>query len=497
MDKEIKNSENNSKTEEIKNRDELSGDRLAVTHHKMTVNGKTFRYTATAGYLNLDIREKDKEKDETHKAKVFFISYTLDGIKDTSKRPVTFAFNGGPGCASIWVNLGVMGPRRVVMTDVDQVLHPPYKMEDNQHTWLDFTDLVFIDPIGTGFSKTEKEKDLKKHWGVKEDLETVAEFIRLYLSKYKRWSSPKFVAGESYGTTRAAGLSDVLHFQHGIDLNGIILISSVLNFLTHRFKNGNDLPYALFLPTYTATAWYHKKLSSEYQKNLEKTLKEVEDWVINEYIVALAKGSTLSEEETQSVAQKLSDYTGLSKQYILNSNLRIKDSRFVKELLREEKRTVGRLDSRFKGIDSDAAGESAEYDPSFSWGPFVAAINQYVRQDLEYENDMGFVFLSNEANKSWKWDSLENDTTVNVAENLRQSISMNPYLQVLVASGYYDLATPYFATDYTINHLGLDPSLEKNVQIEYFPAGHMMYYHLPSLKKMKEDVKKLHKRCLR
>ncbi|MBS3753698.1 MAG: hypothetical protein KGY46_09970, partial [Anaerolineales bacterium] len=363
------------------------------------------------------------------------------------------------------------------------------QMVENEHSLLDETDLVFIDPVGTGYSRPVPGEEAKQFYSVKDDVKFVGEFIRLFTTRSKRWSSPKFLIGESYGTTRAAGLSGFLQERHGMYLNGIMLVSTVLDFQSTRFNPGNDLPYILFLPTYTATAWYHKRLDNSLQSDLKKTLEEVEKFALHEYALALLQGASLPEAKKQEIIQKLAHYTGLTEQYIQQTNMRINIYRFVKELLRDQRRTVGRLDSRFKGIDRDAAGEKSEFDPSYKaiQGPFTAVFNQYVRSDLEFEHDLPYEILAN-LYESWDFDEFANQY-LNVAETLRKAMSLNPDLKVFVANGYFDLATPYFATDYTFNHLHIDPSLEENIQMAYYRAGHMMYIHPTSLVKLKNDLR--------
>jgi carboxypeptidase C (cathepsin A) len=457
---------------------------LVKTRHEITVGGKKLEYEATAGTLPI------KDDDGKARANVFFIAYTSLDKTAAAKRPLTFAFNGGPGSSSVWLHLGVLGPRRIVLEEKGKSVSPPYRLVDNDMTLLDQTDLVFIDPVSTGYSRPAAGVDGKLFHGVQEDLDANGAFIRAYITRFKRWDSPKFLIGESYGTTRAAGLSEHLLEREGINLNGIVLVSTVLNFATLRFDEGNDLPYILYLPGYTATAWYHKKLSSDLQADLQKALAEAEKFALNEYTLALFKGSSLSAGEKQQIAKKIARLTGLSEEYVLRSNLRIEATRFRKELLRAEGRTVGRYDSRFPGIDLDGVGERPEYDPSYAvvQGPFTALVNDYLRNDLNYETDLEYRILTDKV-QPWNYGSARN-RYLNVAPALRRAITKNPGLKVLVASGLYDLATPYFATRYTINQLGLDPSLAGNVHIEEYPAGHMMYIHEASLRKQHDDMAK-------
>ncbi len=387
------------------------------------------------------------------------------------------------------MHLGLLGPKRVAMGDAGNLLPPPYHLVDNDFSMLDQTDLVFIDPVSTGYSRALPGEKPKEFHDFKKDIESVGDFIRLYCTRYLRWGSPKYLIGESYGTTRAAGLSGYLQERHGLYLNGIMLVSAVLNFQTIEFENGNDLPYMLYLPSYAATAWYHQRLAGYLEKRpICELLEEVEAFALGEYNTALVKGDSLTAEEQGRLVRKLSRYTGLSEAYLERLNLRPGIMRFTKELLRDQRRTVGRLDSRFTGIDHDAAGERIEHDPSMSatMGPFTAAFNQYVRTELDFQSDLPYEVIK-DLGEDWTF-AQHNNRFVDVAENLRQAISANPALRVFVANGYYDLATPYLATRYTFNHLALDPTLRGNITMGYYEAGHMMYVHLPSLEKLKGDL---------
>ena len=465
-------------------------DNLVETQHEVTIKGQKISYTVTTGTIVLKEETEKDGKAEGHKpkAEIFFIAYTRDGIENRKKRPITFSFNGGPGSSSVWLHLGVLGPRRIVTDKEGNLLQPPYGLIENEHSILDQTDLVFIDPVSTGYSRAVEGEKPRDFHAFKRDIEYVGDFIRLYCSRYGRWTSPKFLAGESYGTTRAAGLSGYLQERHGMYLNGIMLISVVLNFQTIRFPIGNDLPYILYLPTMTATAWYHKKLDKQLQANLKNTLAEVRQFALTEYTLALMQGATLPEKERVKIEKKLSRYLGLTMEFVKRCNLRVQYMRFCKELLREQRRTVGRLDSRFLGIDRDAAGEYFEYDPSYATiqGPYTATFNDYVRQELKFESDLPYEILTG---KVWPWNYEPHlNEFANVAETLRKAMTINPFLKVYVANGYYDLATPFLATEYTISHLDVDPSLMKNIIMRYYEAGHMMYAHLPSLVKMKADM---------
>lgn len=464
-------------------------DNLVVTQHSVLIGGETLNYTVTTGTLVLKEETADREKDfegEKPKAEFFFVAYAKDNVTDPAQRPLTFSFNGGPGSSSVWLHLGVLGPRRVVMEFDGGLPKPPYQLTDNEFSLLDRTDLVFIDPVSTGYSRPATGQKAKEFHGFKKDIECMGDFIRLYTTRYNRWLSPKFLIGESYGTTRASGLSGYLQERHGLYLNGIMLISTVLNFQTIDFTPGNELPYVLFLPSYTATAWYHKAL--RVRRPLQKLLEEVQAFAVEEYAPALLKGDALPRRERQNILEKLARYTGLTEDYLERSNLRVPDFRFFKELLRARGRTVGRLDSRFLGIDADTLGEGTHNDPSFTniIGPYTAGFYDYVRRELNFEKDIPYEILNGQV---WPWSYAQHENQfVSVAETLRQAMSINPHLKVFVANGYYDLATPYFATEYVFNHLGLDESLRGNVSMGYYEAGHMMYIHLPALEALKRDL---------
>lgn len=480
-----KTAEKKDDKKEEKKDEKKPEEKVVQSKHSVKIGGQEIKYTASAGTILL------KLEDGTPKASVFYIAYTKDDPGDVTKRPVTFTFNGGPGSASLWLHLGAFGPRRVEMGDAGSLPPPPYKLVDNEYSLLDQTDLVFIDPVSTGYSRAVPGEAPKQFHGIREDVESVGDFIRLYATRNKRWTSPKFLAGESYGTTRAAGLSGYLQQRYGMYLNGIVLISSILNFQTAEFDTGNDLPYILYLPTYTAIAWYHKKLPADLQQGgLEKAVQESREFAAHEYTDALMNGDTLPAGRRAEIAQKLSRLTGLSPDYLQRSNLRIEIMRFDKELLRDQRRTVGRLDGRFTGIDEDAAGAQPDYDPSLAAivGPYTATFHDYVRGDLKFESDLFYEYLTGRV-RPWNYEPYEN-RYVNVAETLRQAMTQNPFLRVFVAKGYYDLATPFFAAEYTFDHLSLDESLRGHLSGGYYEAGHMMYAHLPSLAKLKQDVAK-------
>lgn len=457
---------------------------LTIKSHTANIEGQSISYETQAGYLTI---ENDKGEPQ---ANIFHIAYLKKGVSDPSKRPVLFSFNGGPGSSSVWLHLGVLGPQRIAMDSMGMAYGPPYRLETNAHSWLDEVDLVFIDPVMTGLSRPVPGIEKSNFTGLENDIKSVGEFIRRWITENKRWASPKIIAGESYGTTRAAGLSNYLQSAHGLYINGIVQVSAIMDFSTARFNVGNDKPYFLFLPTYTATAWYHRKLKPELQNlSLKEVLKKAEEFAMNEYAMALLKGDQLSSTEQNDIAQKLADLTGTSKDYILSTNLRPVIHDYTKELRRKERITVGRLDSRFTGIDRTAHGQRYENDPSYSaiLGSFSGTLNDYLSRTLGYETKTKYNILTG-AVHPWSYSTFEN-SYVNVAERLRRAMHNNPKLKVWIANGYFDLATPYFATKFTVDHMQLAPSIKSNISQTYYPAGHMMYIQQKSHKQMKTDFK--------
>jgi carboxypeptidase C (cathepsin A) len=448
---------------------EAPKDQISTTQHSINIDGQTISYTARAGTIVM------RDEEGNPKASFFFTSYTKDGA-DPNRRPITYTFNGGPGSSSVWLHMGAYGPRRVVYRDDEgHAAMPPYRLVDNEGSILDVTDLVFIDPVTTGFSRAIPFKDAKSFHGVDADIESVGEFIRLWTTRYGRWTSPKFLSGESYGTTRAAGLSGWLQ-QQGFYLNGIVLISSILNFETTSFDSANDQAYVLFLPTYSAIAWYHKRLAPELQSRpVADVAREAEQFALTDYTHALMQGDQISDAERRTTIQKLARFSGLSPEYLDRANMRIRIDRFDKELMRNERRSVGRLDGRFIGIDKDAAGESPEFDPSYAaiYGEYTAVFNDYIRRELKYETDAPYEILTGKV-RPWNYERAQN-RYVDVAETLRGAMAQNPFLKVFVANGYYDLATPFAATRYTFARMQLDPEIRKNVSMDYYEGGHMMY----------------------
>jgi carboxypeptidase C (cathepsin A) len=452
-----------------------------VRRHEITLNGQPLSYTTTAQLMPIR-----NEKGEIE-ARIFYMAYTLDGVKEPAKRRLTFSFNGGPGSASVWLHLGALGPKRVKLNDDGSLPPPPYQLAPNEASWLDLTDLVFIDPVGTGYSRAEKPELLEKFTSRQGDVQSVGEFIRLYLTRNRRWLSPLFLTGESYGTTRAAGLAGYL-IEHGIAFNGIALISTVLNFQTLDFNPGNDLPYPLILPTYTATAWYHKRLPPVLQsKPLPEVLKEVEAWAGGPYTLALTQGDSLAAAQRKAIIDRLASYTGLSAATVGQAELRLDLSYFNRELLRDKNLIVGRLDSRLTGPGRRDLSNSMEYDPSMSTirPPYTAAFYQYVRDELGYESDADYYILGGGFRR---WNMNAENEYANVSESLRRAFTRNPFMKVYVGMGYYDMATPYFAAEYTFDHLGLPAGAHDNLIFRKYPAGHMYYIDLPSLRQMKKDI---------
>ena len=474
--------------------DKLSDDDVAtapiretkvVTHHVATINGKTIPYSAIAGTVTI------RDDDGKPTASMFYVAYVADHGAGESHRPLTFFYNGGPGSSSMWLHMGSFAPLRV-HTDSPQATHPaPYTLAANNESLLDKTDMVFMDAIGTGFSRPLGDAKAKDFWGVDQDVAAYTKAIMRFLTIHNRWNSPKFLFGESYGTPRSAALSYSLA-QSNVQLNGVLLLSSILNF--NRRAPGMDRGYVDYIPSYAATAWYHNRLQNK-PADLPAFLTEVRAWADGPYTAALSKGHNVSPAEEDAVARQMSTYTGLPVQYIKDADLRVDLGRFRKELLRDERRTTGRYDSRFEGIDADAAGENASYDPSDSGidGVFAGMFHDYLINDLGYKTDLDYRPTYYTIGREWdhhhkapgsQYPENEADTALDLAAAMRE----NPHLKVLSLNGWFDMATPFFGTEYDISHMDLDPAVRSNVSFTYYPSGHMVYLNPDALKTMKADV---------
>jgi carboxypeptidase C (cathepsin A) len=469
------------KDEEEEKKDE---EKISETSGSITVAGEKVAYLAKAGTLKL------KKEDGTPRASVFYVAYEREGVNDKAQRPLVFCFNGGPGSSAVWLHIGALGPKRVDLGSAAGVdaPAPPFRLVDNEWSLLGAADLVFIDPVSTGYSRPEKPEQGKEFHGFQEDLDGVAEFIRLYVTQNERWDSPKFLAGESYGAIRASGLAEVLQSRFGMYLNGVMLISGVLDFRTLSGDSSNELPYVVFLPSMAAVAHYHGKLDPELQKDLAATVKEVEIFALGEYATALTKGGAMTPGERAAIVKKIARYTGLSERFVDENDLRVDATAFRKELLREEGETFGRFDGRVKGRDSVRAGSSPEYDPSYNvvYGAFASAMNAYLREDLGYKTDLPYEILTGKVHP-WNYNQFTN-RYVTVANHIGEALQTNGHLRFFVACGYHDLATPSLAIRYTIDHLPMDPIFRKNFELGFYDGGHMMYTNLPSMKKLHEDL---------
>ncbi|HUY83153.1 MAG TPA: hypothetical protein VMU86_01150 [Steroidobacteraceae bacterium] len=472
-------------------------DEKSVTHGSVTVDGKRIAFTATAGTIVL----KNKEGKPT--GSMFYVAYVKDGVRHPSSRPITFLYNGGPGSSSVWLLMGGFGPERVISGDAHHTRPAPFDVVDNQYSLLDASDLVFIDAMGTGFSRiidkahggVGKPKDF---YGVDADGKSFSRFIYDYLSRNDRWNSPKYLLGESYGTTRSAVLANDLE-QDGIDLNGVMLLSSILDFETASFNTGNDLPYILYLPSYAAVACYHKVV--QCPADMPTYLDQVAAFASGEYASALMQGDRLTAARKSDVIAKLAQYTGLTPGYLEKADLRVKLPQFMAELQRSRGLVTGRLDGRYSGAAADELAEYAEHDPQSDaiTGAYTAAFNRYVRQTLKYGEDRHYIILSYKVNRTWDWKHHLGHAfgwpgSTNVAPDLANAMRTNPHLKVQIENGYYDLATPFFATKYTVDHIGLPPDLRANIGLKFYDCGHMLYEHLPSLQQLHANLLRFYQR---
>ncbi len=469
-------------------------EKTSVTTHDITLDGKTLKYTATAG--NLLIRDEENQPN----ASFFYVAYMLDGVSDLRTRPVTFLYNGGPGSASMWLHMGSVGPVRVLTSSPEATGASPYQVATNQYTLLDKSDLVFIDAIGAGYSRPVGRGTMRDFAGVDQDVRAFEKFIYRYVSVNHRWNSPKFLFGESYGTTRSAALVDALE-NSGMSMNGVILLSSILNYFVSA--PGLDASFVGNLPSYAAIAWHYEKVPHK-AKDEKAFLDEVRAFARGPYAEALAQGHNLSQAQVEATATKLAGYTGLSVQYIKEANLRVSPARFRKELLRDQRAIVGRYDARFEGTDIDAAGETPGYDPSNTGieGPYVTALHDYLDRELKYTSDETYYPSGLGVNQMWDHTHRLGSQAPTgggqgggqamrdayVGGDLADAMRKNPLLRVLSLNGLFDLATPFFITEYDLGHLGLEPKLRNNIEFAYYPSGHMVYLNVDALKQLKNDL---------
>jgi len=460
----------------------------SVTDHSIHIGGETIAYKATAGTILL----KDDEAKPT--ASLFYIAYTGSDVKDLSQRPLAFLYNGGPGSSSVWIQMGAFGPRRVDTANAAPTPPPPYRLVDNPNSLIGLADMVFIDPVGTGFSKAVGKAKNKDFWGIDQDVKSLAKFINTYVSRNNRWNSPKFLIGESYGTFRNAALVNYLQSHDGMDFNGVVMISTVLDLGTISFQPGDDLPYILYLPSYAATAYYHKMLKDP-PADLNAFLNEARHYAATTYATALMEGASLGEAEKAEVAKQVAHFTGLGEEYVKKADLRVNLPQFMAELQRSRGLVTGRLDARFSGPTFDPLSEYGQYDPQETAisGAFTAAFNAYVREELKFGKDQTYEIESDEAGNQWDWKheggrSYGFPGSPNVEGDLTEALISNAHLQVQVENGLYDLATPFFGTEYTMRHLRIPENLQSHIHLEYYDAGHMMYLRDEDLGKLKSNV---------
>ncbi len=435
-------------------------------------------YTTHAAQLSLRNDTGDEQ------CRMFYVAYTKDG-ESANRRPVTFCFNGGPGSATIWLHMGGLGPKMAPLKDDGSLPPPPYAAVENPDHWLDFTDLVFVDAPGTGFSRIARQELASQYFGVQPDIAAFTSFVRGWLTEQNRWDSPLFIAGESYGGIRGSGLCGSL-FGAGIAVNGFISISGTSNYMTLDTMRGNDYPYVGFLPTLAATAWYHKKANPKY-KTVESIVEDATKWVEETYVPALSRGDSLSAVEKDRIAQKMSELIGIRKDYILGANLRVSEFAFFRELLRDQGLMVGRYDARLTGPVETPSGGGSEPDPSDQaiTSPFTSALHSYLARDLKVKSQMPYLNFG----RVNPWTEPQG-SYAETASALRGVIARNPYFRVLYACSYYDMACPFYATTYTVNHMGLNEEARSRVSYTYYPSGHMMYIEKGSRRKFTADVAK-------
>ena len=462
-------------------------ERTVQTRHSASVSGRTVPYTATAGTLTI------RDNAGKPKASIFYTAYTADGAP-SARRPVMFFYNGGPGSASLWLRMGSFGPMRLQTGNPEAIRPAPFNFGANPDTLLGTTDMVFIDAPGTGYSRALGDAKGSDFYGVDEDADAFARAIMRYVSKFNRWDSPKFLFGESYGTTRSGALAYQLQ-QRGLALNGVVLLSSIMNY--GRRQPGLDRDYINYIPSYATTAWYQHKMANP-PATVAQAAAEARAFAQGPYAAALEKGQTISPQERDAVAQQMSALTGLSPEFIKRANLRVDLSRFRKELLRDERETIGRYDSRYLGVDTDAAGDSPETDPSDTAisGAFIGTLHDYLARDLNYQTNMAYrPSASEEEGFKWDWNHKapgirftlnDPDTALDLAAAMRT----NPYLKVLSLNGWYDMATPFFGTEYDLNHMMLEPAEQRNLEFRYYPSGHMVYLNPDALHAMRLDVER-------
>ena len=457
---------------------------LVTTHHAISFNGRQLRYSALAGRMTIT------DSSGGPIAAIFYTAYLRQPAAESNRRPITFAFNGGPGASSLWLHLAAAGPRRALLGQNGTLLPGVDTLIDNEYGWLPFTDLVFVDPVGTGFSRAAPGVNPERFYTINGDIKTMAEFIRLFLTKNQRWTSPLFLAGESYGTFRAAGLAPYLQNTIGKAVEGIILISSVVNFQYIAFDEGNDLPYVLALPSYTAAAWFHKHLPAFGKSDLAQVLASSQRWAVSEYLSGLLKGSEISGMQRESMADTMAAFTGLPRQYLLEHGMRVSPYAFVRELLVWQNQTIGLLDGRTTGINAPPIAPHEYRDPSMfvAEAPLNALMNDYIKRELSFSTSLEYIALSRAVSRAWQWSEPSSQGYVDESGALREAMSVNKNLRLFAAMGYYDLTTPFMSQQYGFEHLASDSTFINRIMMKTYPAGHQIYTFIPSLKQLSSDI---------